>query len=365
MTYGEGANGTSELRSNIASFVNEVFAPHSVVEDKHVSMCNGAGSAVSNFCFCIGEPGDGILVGRPLYTGFFPDIKFHAKIKPVLVPMSDTDPLSAEAVQHYESALVEAENQGTRVRGILLSNPHNPFGRPYTKQALEGILRLCNKYSIHLLSDEVYARSWFPSADFPEPPPFVSILSFDLKQYIDPALVHVLYGLSKDFCANGIRIGCLISPFNDQMLQAFKSITNFTRASQLAEHVWLKLLSDRPFLDWYFPELRKRLTDAYNCTTDQLKAHDVPYSAASVSSFLWVDLHAYLDEDTEDAELASNWRMVKAGVWIAMGATFGSEKHGNFGITFATPRDELELGLKRLFKLLKQVKAEGAANGSL
>jgi aspartate/methionine/tyrosine aminotransferase len=285
-------------------------------------------SAVSNFCFCIGEPGDGILISRPLYVGFFGDIEASAKTKPVLVPMSNTDPLSVEAVERYETTLLEAEKSGTKIRGILIANPHNPLGRPYSREALEAYFRLCDKYNIHLLSDEIYAGSWFPSDDFPDPPRFNSVLSFDLEKYVNPALVHVIYGMSKDFCANGIRIGCLISPFNDQILKAFKAITSFTWASQLAEHVWLNILSDKPFLAYYLPELRQRMTDSYTYTTNQLKARGIPYQAASVAPLLWIDLSAYLDEDTVDAELALNWKMVKAGVWIAMGASFASEKNG-------------------------------------
>ena len=79
LTYGHGPYGSNELRKTLAGFVNEVFQPFSPVEDKHICICNGAGSAVSNLAFCMGEPGDGILVGRPLYVGFFPDIEAHAK----------------------------------------------------------------------------------------------------------------------------------------------------------------------------------------------------------------------------------------------------------------------------------------------
>ena len=363
LTYGEGRAGATELKSKIASFVNDVFKPFHPVDDAHVCVCNGAGSAVNNFCFAIGEPGEGILIGRPLYVGFFEDIEDSAKLKPVLVSLGDADPVGVEAVKQYEKTLLEAEKNGTKIRGILLSNPHNPLGRPYTKEALEGYLRLCNKYNIHLLSDEVYVQSWFPSEDFPNPPPFISVLSLNLEKYVNPALVHVIYGMSKDFCANGIRVGCFISPFNDRMIKAFKSITNFTRASQLAEHVWLNLLSDKAFLEWYFPELRKRMTETYSYVTNQLKERNIPYTTASVTPLLWIDLSAYLEEYSVDAELALNWRMAKAGVWLAMGASFASEKNGNYRMTFATPRHELDMGLERLFKVLEDIEAEkGAKN---
>ncbi|EME88548.1 uncharacterized protein MYCFIDRAFT_185197 [Pseudocercospora fijiensis CIRAD86] len=358
LTYGEGPAGTAALRGHIASDVNEVFHPSAPIHANHICVCNGAGSAVSNFCFCVGEPGDGILLSKPLYTGFFGDIEHGSKFKLVQVATEGVDPLSADAVRLYEKTLHDAEASGTKIRAILLANPHNPLGRPYSKEALAAFCRFCDKYNIHLLSDEVYAQSWFPSKDFPEPEPFVSILSLELKKYINPALVHVIYAMSKDLCANGIRVGCLISPFNDGLLSAFKSISRFTRASQLAEQVWLGLFEDRPFLDWYFPEMRRRLADAYAYTTGRLEEERIPYIPASTGVCVWIDLSEYLDHNTQASELTLAWRLAKAGVWIAMGATFGSERHGNYRITFATPRADLELGLDRLFRILGDVRGE-------
>ena len=79
LTYAEGPGGTSRLRRAIAAFVNHHFDPHVPVEEKQICVSNGVGSSVDNLAFCMGEPGDGILVGRPLYVGFFPDLQDQAK----------------------------------------------------------------------------------------------------------------------------------------------------------------------------------------------------------------------------------------------------------------------------------------------
>ncbi|KIW73083.1 hypothetical protein, variant 2 [Phialophora macrospora] len=347
LTYGHGPAGSIDLRRAIAEFVTEVFKPSMTISESHVAVCNGAGSAVDNLSFCLGEPGDGILVGRPLYVGFFPDIEARAKVKPVLVSFGNVSPTSAEAVGSYEAALHQSNAAGVKIRAILLASPHNPLGRPYDNDFVVGIMRLCARYSIHLISDEVYAKSHFPSKDVPEPPPFVSVLSFDLEKYIDPALVHVIYAMSKDFCANGVRIGAVISPSNGRVLKAFRAVASFTRASQLAEHAWLNLLNDKPFQKWYFPLLQQRMTDSYEFTTSYLRRHSIPYNKASVTSFIWIDLSRYLREDSVEAEIELNWKMAHGGVWVAMGASFASERNGNFRITFATPRQELSMGLER------------------
>jgi bifunctional pyridoxal-dependent enzyme with beta-cystathionase and maltose regulon repressor activities len=43
--------------------------------------------------------------------------------------MEGVDPLSVAAIEKYEAALHKAERQGTRVRALLLCNPHNPLGK--------------------------------------------------------------------------------------------------------------------------------------------------------------------------------------------------------------------------------------------
>lgn len=83
-----------------------------------------------------------------------------------------------------------------------------------------------------------------------------------------------------------------------------------------------------------------------------LRVHDVPYAAVGFSPCLWTDLSRYLEDDSAAAELAFGWRLAKAKVWIAMCATFGSEKHGNYRITFAAPKDELVVDLDLMFEVL-------------
>jgi aspartate/methionine/tyrosine aminotransferase len=67
-------------------------------------------------------------------------------------------------------------------------------------------MRLCQKYQLHLLSDEIYALTTFATPDIPNPEPFTSLLSIDKKGLIDPSLCHVLHGMSKEClpfqCAN-------------------------------------------------------------------------------------------------------------------------------------------------------------------
>lgn len=83
------------------------------------------------------------------------------------------------------------------------------------------MLRFCSKHTLHFIS-EVYALSTFGHLLLPDSStardPFISVLSIpNLKGLIDPKLVHVIYGLSKDFCMNGLRVGFIIDQFNKEL----------------------------------------------------------------------------------------------------------------------------------------------------
>lgn len=58
-------------------------------------------------------------------------------------------------------------------------------------------MRFCEKYRIHLISDEIYGLSCWDNAEIPDASPFHSVLAIDKTGLIDPALVHALWGMSK------------------------------------------------------------------------------------------------------------------------------------------------------------------------
>jgi aspartate/methionine/tyrosine aminotransferase len=107
-------------------------------------------------------------------------------------------------------ALDEAiANARCRIRALLLTNPHNPFGECYPQEVLEGCLKFCQKNDIHFISDEVYALTSFSCAELSEPVPFISALSLDARALgCDLSRIHTIWSISKDFGASGFRMVC-------------------------------------------------------------------------------------------------------------------------------------------------------------
>ena len=99
-------------------------------------------------------------------------------------------------MQIYEDAILKAAKNGIKTRALLICNPHNPLGRCYPVEVLKEIMKLCQKYNLHLVSDEIYGLSVF-EVDGSVRTPFTSVLSIDTAELIEEDRIHVLYGMSK------------------------------------------------------------------------------------------------------------------------------------------------------------------------
>jgi len=78
--------------------------------------------------FSIAEPGDGILVSRPVYGRFELDYGVEAGVEMVYADNDVEEGFTPGVVEKFESSLKEAGERGVRIRGVLIVNPHNPVG---------------------------------------------------------------------------------------------------------------------------------------------------------------------------------------------------------------------------------------------
>ncbi|KAJ5780498.1 hypothetical protein N7457_005658 [Penicillium paradoxum] len=363
LTYNDGGAGSSRLKAAIAAFLNRHLNPVTPLEPSHVMATNGVSSAVEHVAWSFADPGEGILLGRPYYGMFIPDISLRSGSPVVPVSFDEHDPLGLEAVDKYEEALLAfQQTTGKKVKALMLAHPHNPLGRCYPREVLIKLMKFCQKYQVHFISDEIYALSTFENTVDKHPPPakFESALSIDPTGIIDPRLVHVLWGMSKDFGANGIRLGVIISQANPAVHQALTSVALYSYASGLTDYITSLLLEDFEFTDWYIQENRKKLSDAYTYTVNRLNDHGIEYATGcNAAFFVWMNLgkkysELHPEDKCEDVGDAVMKRLLQKKVFLASGLLFGSEKNGWFRIVFTQGHDYLSVALERIIAALEE-----------
>lgn len=197
-----------------------------------------------------------------------------------------------------EEALIKAKSAGVTIRALLISkqvarglqnslemylltrqtshSPHNPLGRCYPLETLEEFVSFCGRHGLHLLSDEIYAKSVFPNTETSGQTSFISILSLDLQDRIDPLLVHVLYGASKDFCANGLRLG-VVCTRNEALLGSLSSISMFSWSPHVLQDVWAAMLTNTDWLQSFMERKQRLMLENYGIATSAFQQHNISY----------------------------------------------------------------------------------------
>lgn len=353
-SYNEGPWGTKRLRNAFAQHMNRRFHPLVRVSEQDVFVVNGVSTVCDMLGFALTEPGDGILMGRPLYQSFVQDFGTKAEATPVHVSFGQVDQFSPAAVACYEEALQDAEKRGTRVRALLLCHPHNPLGQCYPRESIIELMKLCSKYNLHLLSDEIYAMSVYEVPN-KHAVPFESVLAFDSSKYINKDYLHVMYGMSKDLAAGGLRIGCMYTR-NEDLQKAFSALNQFNWPGIADQLIASEVLEDDAWLDEFFKTSRSRLAHCNKLTRNLLDGKGIEYhKGANAGFFVWVDLSPFLSSTGKvgweaEAELMK-WCIDKK-VLITNGGMLNAEEPGFFRIIISHDEDIVREGLKRVFEIV-------------
>jgi len=240
----------------------------------------------------------------------------------------------------------------------------------YPQATLKALMRFCATNSIHLISDEIYALSIFPTphssspTSTTPPTPFASLLSIptdDIRpaaaDHDDPKrLFHVEYGLAKDFGAAGLHLGALVTS-NPTVAAAFEAIGLLHAPSGASCAIATQLLSDTAFVDSLLGLSRTRLAENYAAVTRVLDEAGIGYwRGGNAGYFLWVDLSAHLvptvegdgREEEGDAEREKELagRMLRGGVWLNPGQERGEEP-GWFRLIFSHDKEKVLEGVRR------------------
>lgn len=178
-------------------------------------------------------------------------------------------------------------------------------------------MQFCQKHRLHLLSDEIYACSVFDSGEAAVP--FTSILSIDPSGLIDPDLLHVTYGLSKDFGAAGLRVGAIITR-SKPVLRAIAAAMRFHNPSGASIAIGSAMLENREWCRAFIGGSRAKLAQAYQHVTKGLRDIGIRYLPGSNAGFfVWIDLSPHLTSELggeRSREFALAKKLKKEGVFL-------------------------------------------------
>lgn len=142
-----------EYFSSIAEWVKRRYSWN--IETDWISFSPGIVPAVNMSVLAFTSPGDGVIIQPPVYFPFFPAVQDHDRLL-ISNPLIEVD---GKWTFDLDDLNRKAE-QGAKM--IILSNPHNPVGRAWTKYELSALAAICLKNNILILSDEIHSDLVLP-----------------------------------------------------------------------------------------------------------------------------------------------------------------------------------------------------------
>jgi 1-aminocyclopropane-1-carboxylate synthase len=270
-------------------------------------------------------------------------------------------------------AYIEAMSKGLTPKFVLLTNPNNPLGVIYKSQIIKDTIEWARKRNLHTIVDEIHALSAHADGAAATPDrfqnqhrshlPAPSINGFQsVIQIMNNELgndVHMVWGLSKDFGASGLRVGVLYSQ-NEIFMKALaaSNIAIFSCVSGPIQYVVSELLTDDAFIDHFLEESRSRLRQSYEICVLKLEEMVVPFVPAEAGLFVYVDFSSLLPQKTFEWERKLSQLMFDhARVVLTPGETQQERTPGMFRICYAwVSPGVLEIAMERLSRLIGKVR---------
>ena len=135
--------------------INAVLAwerdEHGYTFDKEALVfIEGVVPAISTAIQAFTKEGDAVLINTPVYPPFARSVKLNNR-RLITNSLVEQDGLFQIDFEQLEQDIVDNE-----VKIYVLCNPHNPGGRVWEEDVLEKIGRLCQKYDVLVVSDEIH-----------------------------------------------------------------------------------------------------------------------------------------------------------------------------------------------------------------
>jgi aspartate/methionine/tyrosine aminotransferase len=184
--------GDKPLRDALAEKTAKSFG-YKVDPETQITVTCGATEAMVATMLALVDVDDEVIVFEPFYENYGPDAIICGG-KPRYVSMHPPD---------WSFDMKELEKAfNDKTRAIILNTPHNPTGKVFNREELTEIARLCQKWGVLALTDEIYEHILY---DGVEHIPMASLPGME-------NLTVTLNSLSKTYSVTGWRVGWAIAP---------------------------------------------------------------------------------------------------------------------------------------------------------
>lgn len=305
------------------------------VDPEWMVQTNNVVAALGGAVRAFTQPGGRVIIQTPVYPPFYRAVTGNGR---TLVE----NPLIQEGMD-YRMDLDDLAEKAKDAELLILCSPHNPVGRVWSREELEGVARICLENGVLVVSDEIHCDLLHNGHRHI---PFASLGEDAAQNCV------VCTSASKTFSFAGLACANIIIP-NPELRKRFdqqKQTDGFGTESIFGMKAMEAAYRD---CDGWFDAMTAYVWDNYLYLKEFLAAHFPKTGLADLQGtyLAWADLSGLgLDPDELGKFLAD-----EAALFLNDGRMFGEETcQGYVRFNLAVPRKALADGLDRLLEAAKR-----------
>jgi aspartate/methionine/tyrosine aminotransferase len=320
--------GARGFREAIAAKFERTYG---VPVDPEREICVTCGSTEAMIASMLGilDPGDEVVVFEPFYENYGPDAIMAGAV-PRYATLHEPDWSIDE--DELSSCFT------SRTRGIIINSPNNPTGKVFSRDELELIAALCQKWNVVAFTDEIYEHILYGDA-----------------RHIPPATVEgmrdrtvTVNALSKTYSVTGWRVGWTIAP--PDLADGIRKVHDFLTVGAAAplQEAGVVALN---LPEAYYEKMAAEYDERRTFMLETLDAVGLPSSAPDGAYYVMADISGLgLGDDVA----AARHLVEEIGVATVPGSSFFSRPElgrAKLRFSFCKRMETLHLAADRLMKL--------------
>lgn len=317
--------GYKELRDEIISYYTERF--NEKIIDEEVMVVTSACLGMYMVLEAILDDGDEVLVPSPYFTPYIQQVELAGGVVRELITKEEDD---------FNIDITELEKCITdKTKAIIINSPNNPTGNVISKENLEKIVDIAQKYDLVIVADEIYTIYTFDE-------PFASFINIPKAK----DRLIILNSFSKDFTMTGWRLGYIIAaPDIIKVICAINENLVFT-APSISQRAAIYALRHRDKIQATFIDMYKERVLYAAKRINKIKWMSVLKPKGSF--YLFVNIKASGLTDQEVSMLL----LKEAQVMTIPGVAFGNGGKGYIRIACTVGKEKLCEAFDRIEKII-------------
>lgn len=306
---------------------------HWKTEREWISYIPGIVKGIGLAVQCFTQPRDKVIIQPPVYHPFrLVPTRMGREV--VYNPLKLEDGVYKMDFEQLES-LIDKD-----CKMLILSNPHNPGGVVWEKEALVKLAQICSAHGILVISDEIHAEMTYPQFRHH---PFATVSE-------EAAACSVTFmAPSKTFNIAGIVSSYALVP-DSRIREKFYS---FLEAGELNAGTIFAFTATKAAYTYgaeWLQQMRSYVIENVNFVDEYLKKNipQIKVYRPQASFLVWLDCRELKLTQPELVQLFED----KAGLALNDGTMFGKEGEGFMRLNIGCPRSILNQALELLKKAI-------------